>query len=77
MCDIMCMNCSNFLNITVYCITVYMYACNVLLTNTCNMYEIKILLLLLSLLLLLTVVYWDYLSIYTYISIYKDNVHNV
>ena len=33
--------------------TVYMYAYNVLLTNTCNMYEIKILLLLLLLLLLL------------------------
>ena len=32
--------------------TVYMYAYNVLLTNTCNMYEIKILLLLLLLLLL-------------------------
>ena len=31
----------------VYCMTVYMYAYNVLLTNTCNMYEIKILLLLL------------------------------
>ena len=31
--------------------TVYMYAYNVLLTNTCNMYEIKILLLLLLLLL--------------------------
>ena len=29
--------------------TVYMYAYNVLLTNTCNMYEIKILLLLLLL----------------------------
>ena len=33
----------------VYCMTVYMYAYNVLLTNTCNMYEIKILLLLLLL----------------------------
>ena len=32
-------------NIIVYCINVYMYAYNVLLTNTCNMYEIKILLL--------------------------------
>ena len=39
------MNCSNFVNIIVYCINVYMYANNVLLTNTCNMYEIKILLL--------------------------------
>ena len=29
--------------------TVYMYAYNVLLTNTCNMYEIKILLLLFTL----------------------------
>ena len=34
--------------------TVYMYAYNVLLTNTCNMYEIKILLLLLLLLTLLS-----------------------
>ena len=39
----MSMNCSNFVNIIVYCINVYMYADNVLLTNTCNMYEIKIL----------------------------------
>ena len=36
---------------TIGCMTVYMYAYNVLLTNTCNMYEIKILLLLLLLLL--------------------------
>ena len=39
------MNCSNFINIIiVYCINVYMYVYNVLLTNPCNMYEIKILL---------------------------------
>ena len=39
---LMCMNCSNFVNIIVYCVNVYMYADNVLLTNTCNMYKIKI-----------------------------------
>ena len=48
MCYIMFMKGSNLVNIIVYCIkiNVYMYAYNVLLTNTCNMYEIKILLLL-------------------------------
>ena len=40
------MNFSNYVNIIVYCISVNMYTYNVLLTNTCNMYKIKILLLL-------------------------------
>ena len=46
MCDIIFMNCSKFVNISVYCINVLMYAyINVLLSV--DMYEIKILLLLL------------------------------
>ena len=44
--------------------TVYMYAYNVLLTNTCNMYEIKILLLLLLLLLLIHHFQLKFVSIY-------------
>ena len=45
-------NCSNFASSIVYCIDVhvYMHVYNVLLTNSCNMHEIKIFLLYMALL---------------------------